>query len=78
MNYNELRVIILRGTKQADLDVPSLHDFRKSFVPSMLKSGTDIFTSSMLMGHKGIHVLKLYLKQKNENAEFAHQKASPG
>jgi len=77
LNYDGLRAIILRRAKQAGVDAPSLHDFRRAFALSMLRSGTDIFTLAKLMGYKGIHVLQRYLKQTNEDAEIAHRKASP-
>ena len=77
INYDGLRAIIVRRAKQAGVIAPSLHDFRRAFALSMLRSGTDIFTLAKLMGHKGIHVLQRYLKQTNEDAEIAHRKASP-
>ena len=75
--YDGLRAIIIRRARQVGVDAPSLHDFRRAFALSMLRSGTDIFTLAKLMGHKGINVLQLYLKQTNEDAEIAHRKSSP-
>lgn len=75
--YDGLREIIIRRAKQANVEAPTLHDFRRAFALSMLRSGTDIFTLAKLMGHKGIHVLQRYLRQTNEDAEMAHRKASP-
>ena len=77
INYDGLRAIIVRRAKQADVEPPSLHDFRRAFALSMLRCGTDIFTLAKLMGHKGIHVLQRYLRQTDEDAELAHRKASP-
>ena len=66
-----------RRAKQANVSPPALHDFRRAFALSMLRSGTDIFTLAKLMGHKGITVLQRYLKQTHQDTEEAHRRSSP-
>lgn len=62
---------------EAGVKKPHLHDFRRAFALSMLRSGTDIFTLAKLMGHKGITVLQRYLKQTHQDTEEAHRRSSP-
>jgi len=69
--------IIKIPPKKAGVDAPSLHDFRRAFALSMLRSGTDIFTLAKLMVHKGISVLQRYLHQTHQDTEEAHRRASP-
>ncbi len=56
LKYDSLRAIMTRRAKQAGVEPPSLHDFRRAFALAMLRNGTDIFTLAKLMGHKGITV----------------------
>lgn len=72
-----LRSVVVRKQKKAGVDTPSLHDFRREFALSMLRSGTDIFTLAKLMGHKRNTVLQRYLKKANAGSEIAQRKASP-
>jgi site-specific recombinase XerD len=77
LQYNGLRGVLTRRAKEADMDGPSCHDFRRAFALSMLRNGTDIFTLAKLMGHEGISVLQRYLKQINLDTEEAHRRAGP-
>jgi len=77
IRYDGLRGIILRRSLDANVEVPSLHDFRRAFAISMLRNGIDIFTLAKLMGHEGITVLQRYLKQTNQDTEAAHRRAGP-
>jgi integrase/recombinase XerD len=77
MRYNGLRAVLTRRAKDARVEEPTLHDFRRAFALSMLRNGTDIFTLAKLMGHEGISVLQRYLKQTNLDTEEAHRRAGP-
>jgi len=77
LGYDGLRGILTRRAKEAKVDEPSLHDFRRAFALAMLRNGTDIFTLAKLMGHEGISVLQRYLKQTNLDTEEAHRRAGP-
>ena len=66
-----------RRARQAHVDAPSLHDFRRAFALAMLRNGTNIFTLAKLMGHKGITVLQRYLRETRQDTEIAHRQASP-
>ena len=77
MRYNGLWAVLTRRAKEADVEVPACHDFRRAFALAMLRNGTDIFTLAKLMGHEGITVLQRYLKQTNLDTEEAHRRAGP-
>lgn len=77
LKYDSLRAIMTRRAKQAGIDPPSLHDFRRAFALAMLRNGTDIFTLAKLMGHKGITVLQRYLRETRQDTKIAHRRASP-
>ncbi|TFH33925.1 MAG: site-specific integrase, partial [Anaerolineales bacterium] len=77
ISYDGLRGIIHRRAADANVEEPTLHDFRRAFALSMLRNGTDVFTLAKLMGHQGITVLQRYLKQTNQDTELAHRRAGP-
>ena len=77
LTYSGLTEVLTRRAGNAQVEEPSLHDFRRAFALSMLRNGTDIFTLAKLMGHEGISVLQRYLKQTNLDTEEAHRRAGP-
>jgi|LDZU01.1.fsa_nt_gi site-specific recombinase XerD len=72
-----LRQILRRLSKLANVEYQSPHSFRRLFAISMLRSGVDIYTLQLLMGHADIQVLKRYLKITQQDALQAHLKGSP-
>jgi integrase/recombinase XerD len=77
LSYDGLREILNRRAREANVDKPTLHDFRRAFALSMLRNRTDIYTLAKLMGHEGISVLQRYLKQTNLDTEETHRRAGP-
>jgi integrase/recombinase XerD len=77
LSYDGLREILNRRAQVANVDKPTLHDFRRAFALSMLRNRIDIFTLAKLMGHEGISVLQRYLKQTNLDTEEAHRRVGP-
>jgi integrase/recombinase XerD len=77
LSYAGLTEVLTRRADAAQVEEPSLHDFRRAFALAMLRNGTDIFTLAKLMGHEGISVLQRYLKQTNLDTEVAHRRAGP-
>lgn len=69
--------MIIRRSKSAGIQAPSLHNFRRSFALAMLREGVDIYTLAELMGHSTIDVLKYYLKQTTEDMALAHNEHGP-
>ena len=77
LQYSGLRQIIRRRSKDANIDSPSLHSFRRYFALQMLRSGVDIFSLQKLMGHSDIQILRRYLQQTEEDIRSAHQLGGP-
>lgn len=77
LTYSGLRMMLQRRAKQAGEIYQSPHSFRRLFALEMLRSGVDIFTLQLLMGHSDIQVLRRYLKQVDGDLQAAHRKASP-
>ncbi|NOR22686.1 MAG: tyrosine-type recombinase/integrase [Candidatus Aminicenantes bacterium] len=77
LTYWGLRSMIIRRSKSAGIQAPSLHDFRRAFALAMLREGVDVYTLAKLMGHSTIDVLKYYLKQTTEDMAIAHSQHGP-
>ena len=77
LTYGGLRAIIVRHSKQAGIDTPSLHSFRRAFAINMLRAEVNIYSLQALMGHSDIKTLKHYLKLSGDDLTTAHQKGSP-
>lgn len=74
---NGLRMMLRRRAAQADVPVPSPHDFRRAFAIERWRAGVDILTLSKLMGHTSLQVLNRYLKQAGEDLALAAKTSSP-
>jgi integrase/recombinase XerD len=77
LSYDGLREVLSRRAASAQVEVPTLHDFRRAFALAMLRNGIDLYTLAKLLGHEGISVLSRYLKQTYQDTEAAHRKAGP-
>ncbi len=77
LSYDGLTEIIHRRAVSANVEEPSLHDFRRAFAFAMLRNGIDVFTLAKLMGQEGISVLQRYLKQTYQDPEEALRHAGP-
>jgi len=77
LKYSGLRQIIRRRSKDANIETPSLHSFRRYFAIQMLRGGVDIFSLQKLMGHSDIQILRRYLQQTEEDIRSAHQLGGP-
>jgi site-specific recombinase XerD len=77
LSYDGLREVLTRSAANANVEEPSLHDFRRAFALAMLRNGTDVYTLAKLMGHEGITVLQRYLKQTYQDTEAAHRRSGP-
>jgi len=69
--------VLTRRAASAQVEEPTMHDFRRAFALAMLRNRTDIYTLAKLMGHEGITVLSRYLKQTYQDTEAAHRRAGP-
>jgi integrase/recombinase XerD len=63
--------------KRAGTHIWYPHAFRRSYALNCLRSGVDIFTLQLLMGHKDLQVLRRYLKQTEDDLRLS-VRFSPG
>ena len=70
-------MLLRRRSNKAGVAYQSPHSFRRLFALTMLRTGTDIFSLQLLMGHVDLQVLRRYLKQVSADLQEAHLKASP-
>lgn len=77
LSYGGLRSIMRRLADRAGVPTPSVHAFRRYFALEMLRSGVDVFSLQLLMGHADIQVLRRYLKQTGRDTIEAHNKGRP-
>jgi integrase/recombinase XerC len=67
LTYWGLREIIRRRAKEAGIEQPGLHDFRRAFTLAQLRAGVDILTISRLLGHASTVLVSRYAKQKPQD-----------
>lgn len=76
LTYWGLRDMMIRRSKVANIDPPTLHSFRRGFAINSLRAGMDIYTLQKLMGHADLQVLRRYLKLVDEDLRASHRAAS--
>ncbi|MBM3126801.1 MAG: hypothetical protein FJZ87_17330, partial [Chloroflexi bacterium] len=76
-HYQSLRAMILRRARDAGIDAPELHAFRRGFALAMLRDGCDIVTLSRLMGHSDLSLIRRHTKQSSDDLREAAEKHSP-
>jgi site-specific recombinase XerD len=77
LTYWGLNQILRRRAIEANIEKPSLHDFRRAFALNYLRNGGDIYSLQKLMGHADLQVLRRYLAQTTEDLQIAHNNFSP-
>lgn len=77
LSYDGLRAIITRRAKQASVDPPSLHSFRRLFALACLRNGMDLRRLQELMGHSTLNLLQRYTRLTDSDLMAAHHEASP-
>jgi len=77
LSYYALRDLMRRRAKDAGVENPSPHDFRRAFALQMLRNGADIFALQKLMGHADLQILRRYLAQTDDDMRLAHDKGGP-
>jgi integrase/recombinase XerD len=76
-SYDGLRAVITRRSKQAGINPPSIHSFRRQFALSMHRAGVNIYVLQKLMGHADLSTLQRYLKLSQDDIAQAHRIGSP-
>ena len=77
LTYWGLDMMMNRRSRQAKINAPPLHSFRRAFALNMLRAGVDVFSLQTLMGHADLQVLRRYLAQNTNDIAEAHRKGSP-
>jgi site-specific recombinase XerD len=77
LRYESLRDILRRRAKEAGIEAPTLHSFRRGFALDSLRNGADVYSLQRLMGHADLSVLRRYLKQTDVDLQRVHEKTGP-
>lgn len=77
MSKGGIREIIRRRARQAGIDEPGLHEFRRAFAINYLRNGGDMLTLQRLLGHSDLTIIQRYVKLLDADLQAAHKNASP-
>jgi integrase/recombinase XerD len=77
LHYGGLCRLVERRSADAGVPTPGLHDFRRCFAVTMLRSGVDLVRLAHLMGHSNLEVLRRYLSLCTDDIRAAHMMGSP-
>jgi integrase/recombinase XerC/integrase/recombinase XerD len=72
LSYWGLKSTIRKLAKNANVNPPSIHAFRRWFALACLRSGIDVYSIQNLMGHNDLQVLRRYLKQTKNDIQMSH------
>jgi len=73
LTYAGLREIMRRLSDKVGIPEVNLHDFRRTFALTLLRTGVDVYTISRLMGHTSLAVLSRYLKQSKDDLRNSYK-----
>ena len=66
--------LVLRKARDAGVEAPALHAFRRGFAVLSLRNGADAYSLQWLMGPTSLAVLRPHLKQSENDLHEAHRK----
>lgn len=77
MNKDSLRLVVKALAKKAGVKKCYPHRFRHTFAITYLRSGGDVFTLQMLLGHSTLDMVKRYARLAESGLARVHRMASP-
>lgn len=77
LSYSGLRNMIEKRSKEAGIEPPSIHAFRRAFAIGCLRNGVDVFSLAGILGHSDLQVLRRYLHLVTDDLRTAHGLGSP-
>lgn len=77
LRYGGLTRLLERRSKDAGVETPGCHDFRRSFAITMLRSGCDVLKLADMLGHSTLEVTRRYTKLVDDDLLLAHNIAGP-
>ena len=77
LNYDGLRAVIAARAKQAHIDPPMLHAFRRLFALTCWRSGMDVTAIARLMGQGSLPVLMRYIAADDSDLAALHDQHAP-
>jgi len=77
LSRGTLRLMVTRMGKKAGVQNAYPHKFRHTFAITYLRSGGDVFTLQLLLGHGSLDMVRDYSRIAKSDVALAHRKASP-
>jgi len=77
LSLHGLQTTLVRLGRKAGVTPCAPHRFRRTFAIMCLRSGMDLYSLQLLMGHSSLDILQRYLALAGEDIERAHATHSP-
>ncbi len=77
LSMNGLKSVMRRRASLAGIPMPAIHGFRRAFALAMLRSGADLRTIQVLLGHSQLVVTERYLRLELSDLAAAHKRHGP-
>lgn len=69
-----IRQVTRRRARQAGIDEPGLHEFRRAFALNYLRNGGDVLTLQRLLGHSTLAIINKYVALLDEDLRLGIEK----
>ncbi len=77
LRVDGLRQIILRRSRRANVEAPTLHSFRRAFSLALHRAGIDSLSISKLLGHSDINLINRYIALMGDDLRSSHNRGGP-
>jgi site-specific recombinase XerD len=72
LKNDAIHSLVRRRAKDAGIDPPGLHSFRRAFAINYLRNGGDVLTLQRLLGHSTLDIINRYVKFATTDIAAAH------